>query len=453
MSAVHRDNIEWVEEQLKPLPFELQRVLRKDYEKHKESFEANTQLRQTVGTISKAMPNGLDGIPLEYGEDDLRCLAKECSEVCHHKAKQFPSLTNRLKPLTSTPVNGFSMKAISVNEYINDIVSLRNVYVRLKDYAESKDLTISDKLNPIGSAEAIGCMSDIQLVKLVRNMVTAIAKLKDYSWWLRQLRKVHNRKVETACHAVNMVNKYRGLYASDISVNRRKAQIARNQKMLEEHEAVNELGDRFTLAELSDKNVSNPVNRRNELMVRIRGTEDYAKQAGLEGVFITITCPSTYHRTLSKSGQPNPKWEGFNPRDGQNYLNLLWQRIRAAFQRASINPLGIRVAEPQHDGTPHWHMLLFVAPEHMAEMTGICREYAFMEDGNENGAEQYRFDAKAIDPQKGSATGYIAKYICKNIDGANLESGVYGEDPVIAAQRVETWRSVWGQSWNTSSSG
>jgi len=33
---------------------------------------------------------------------------------------------------------------------------------------------------------------------------------------------------------------------------------------------------------------------------------------------------------------------------------------------------------------------------------------------------------------------------CKNIDGENLEKGVYGENPIEAAQRVDTWRSVWG---------
>lgn len=71
------------------------------------------------------------------------------------------------------------------------------------------------------------------------------------------------------------------------------------------------------------------------------------------------------------------------------------------------------------------------------------KRYCFEEDGDEKGASKHRFEIVEIDPKKGSATGYIAKYISKNIDGENLDTGVYGENPIVAAERVETWASVW----------
>ncbi|MGY5627451.1 replication endonuclease, partial [Vibrio cincinnatiensis] len=66
------------------------------------------------------------------------------------------------------------------------------------------------------------------------------------------------------------------------------------------------------------------------------------------------------------------------------------------------------------------------------------------EDGDEQGAQAHRFTEVKIDPSKGSATGYIAKYISKNIDGNHLDSGVYGEDPLEAAARVDAWAACWG---------
>lgn len=64
-------------------------------------------------------------------------------------------------------------------------------------------------------------------------------------------------------------------------------------------------------------------------------------------------------------------------------------------------------------------------------------------DSDEASADKRRITIMNIDPEKGSAIGYIAKYISKNIDGVNIEFGTYGENPNKAARRIETWASVW----------
>jgi hypothetical protein len=84
-------------------------------------------------------------------------------------------------------------------------------------------------------------------------------------------------------------------------------------------------------------------------------------------------------------------------------------------------PFGFRVAEPHHDGTPHWHLLLFLRPEEVEYATAIFRKHALKEDGYEPGAQEHRFTVTPIDEKFGSATGYIAKYISKNIDGYGMD--------------------------------
>jgi hypothetical protein len=104
----------------------------------------------------------------------------------------------------------------------------------------------------------------------------------------------------------------------------------------------------------------------------------------------------------------------------------------------------MRVVEPHHDGTPHWHLMLFVPKEHADLATEIFQKYALEEDGNEPGAKERRLKTEIIDPNKGSATGYLAKYIAKNIDGFGVDADHYGKDAVISAMRIEAWASTWG---------
>ncbi len=83
-----------------------------------------------------------------------------------------------------------------------------------------------------------------------------------------------------------------------------------------------------------------------------------------------------------------------------------------------------------------WHLLLFFPREHRDPVRETMRRDALETDGDEPGAAKHRFKVVAIDKSKGTAAGYIAKYISKNIDGYGLETDLTGEQPVSAAERV-----------------
>jgi len=276
-----------------------------------------------------------------------------------------------------------------------------------------------------------------------KSEIGVIKRYLDERWWRRQLRLLHGQKVEEIALHLNIVSNSKETYASNASVTRRRSQKTRNRNILEELEAVNELGDSFTLQELSDKSVSNPKLKRAELMTRIAGFEKVSRDLGFMADFYTLTCPSRMHSSLKNNGQANPKYDGTTPKESQEYLVKLWSLIRTALGNKDLPICGMRVTEPHHDGTPHWHFLLFMKPEDQKVVREVFKKYALMVDGDEKGAKEYRFKAVEVDPNKGSAAGYIAKYISKNIDGHGLDDDNHGNNATDSAERIEAYVSTW----------
>lgn len=279
----------------------------------------------------------------------------------------------------------------------------------------------------------------------------AVARCCNPAWWRRMARVLKVRAIDQLARHFRMVHAKAQPYASNEAVKLRRGQARRNRMTLEGFEAVNQEGDAYTLAELSDLSVSNPTNRRHELMVRMRGFEQLAEQFGYVGLFITMSAPSRFHpmrQVKNARGQlvrveENPKYCGATPRDAQLWLNRVWSRIRAKFDRENIKPFGFRVVEPHADGCPHWHQLLFFPPGAVKAARFIFRKYAVMEE-MEKGARAYRVKIVAIDRSRGSAAGYIAKYISKSIDGSHIDDDLLGNSGFEAAERICAWASSWG---------
>lgn len=87
-------------------------------------------------------------------------------------------------------------------------------------------------------------------------------------------------------------------------------------------------GERISLIEQIDKSISNPEKRRVELMTRIGETLKVATESGFAGSFFTLTAPSKYH-AFTAFRHRNLQMEWRKPRKTQNYLNHVWQLIRA----------------------------------------------------------------------------------------------------------------------------
>ncbi|MCG3462038.1 replication endonuclease [Xenorhabdus bovienii] len=279
-------------------------------------------------------------------------------------------------------------------------------------------------------------------------VIAAISRMTSDKWWLGRLRRLAAEWREHLQISINRVSKKSSTYASKTTISEWKEQKHRTKEFIKSMELEDEEGNRISLIDKYYGSVANPAIRRTEMMVRIRGFENICNELGYVAEFYTLTAPSKYHAT-TRHGHRNRKWNGCSPADTQQYLSGLWAKIRAKLHRNNLRIFGIRVAEPHHDGTPHWHMLFFMQPDQADQVRAIIREYALQEDRHELRTEKAlkaRFHAEKIDPEKGSATGYVAKYISKNIDGYAMdderddESNRPIKDAAIAA-------SAWAARW------
>jgi len=274
-------------------------------------------------------------------------------------------------------------------------------------------------------------------------VMPSLNRLMCNEWWFKKLKKLHDRKFEGFLREIGRVNKHEGIYASNWAVDIHQESKSSNSRFFDDHFIVNEDGEFFELKDVVSKSVSDPRIRKCELMTRISGFEKIAENRGDVPLFVTLTAPGVFHRAYAQGGL-NQKFNGSTPREAQAWLMQTWARCRAAYHREGIKPYGFRVVEPHHDGTPHWHLLLFMPKDDALVLTEILRKYWLAEYADEPGAKKHRIVFVDLDPTKGSAAGYMAKYISKNLDGSDIDYDQYGNDAPKAAERIVASCSVWG---------
>jgi hypothetical protein len=232
---------------------------------------------------------------------------------------------------------------------------------------------------------------------------------------------------------------------------------------------ISDAGDELSLATIAASTVANPAHRRAEMMTRMRGIEETAKEIGLVCLFVTFTAASIYHpKRFVKHGKDKKQGYFINnshfkpilevkdnkgkivkipntPKEAHAFIKRIMNRSIAQFARDGLNYMGYKVVEPHHDGTPHWHSALFILPKDKQAVSEILTHYALQEYGDERGAKKHRIKIKDHDPKQGSVTGYMAKYISKGISGLDVgeddETSLDAEDSLI---RLLAWKSLWG---------
>jgi hypothetical protein len=315
-----------------------------------------------------------------------------------------------------------------------------------------------------------------------------LERLLDESWWKRKIEVAYRQFCEHCQIIAGRVHKGASQYLSMAGRANYKARKDAGVLALAKLVALNtDTGEELPMLDVVKNSTANPAIRRCELMVRCSGFELLAQEFGLMGGFFTFTAPSRFHAYNSSKDQKwaydNNKYCGVNPMQTQKYLSKVWARARAKLKRMDIQIFGFRVCEPHHDGTPHWHALFFFKPEDEQAIRFVFADYFTQENRDELhvGRQDFkawgksikagfstkdmfvpekiperkhifsvskrikrRFDYKRIDPKKGSATGYIAKYISKNIDGYKMpddeDTGTPADETALA---VCGWASTW----------
>lgn len=376
ISTPNGDDRRWRREQFEAVQPHAALALAKRYKRTAVATSMRDANLELLATTTRCQIPGLPN--LDCGNDDIRCLADQRSRTCSRFAGRQEKESWCLRSGIEPPIPAIS--------------------------------------------DAIACR-----------------RMDSRSWWTRRLRNIRDRRNESLAIELGAVCATSSKYASKAAVKQYRTRQRACMEFLQQLTLINELGDTLALVDIIEKSLANPYVRRSEMMCRMFGVEEVARESGLAAVFVTITCPSRMH-AYHRNGTPNRKYDGTDPRTANAHLGGVWKRIRAAMQRTGISPIGFRVAEPHHDATPHWHLLLFIPPEQIAAVKGLINRYALEDSPDESGAAARRVTFEDIDYERGSATAYVAKYISKNIDGYGLDD----ENAGNAAAAVRTWASIWG---------
>ncbi|ECL8477698.1 replication endonuclease [Salmonella enterica] len=284
----------------------------------------------------------------------------------------------------------------------------------------------------------------------------AISKMISVRFWSRHFRTFTRRRREHLHITLGDVRRQRSVICSPQWVQHWLASRKLGREIMAETSLEDEeTGETLPLLSAVDASVSNNEKRRAEMLTRVKGLEELAElEAGSQdgdhvALFFTWTAPRQYHAWV-KTGHRNRKWNGASPRETQQYFSRIFKNFSTALARRNIHIFGLRITESHHDGTPHWHGIIFVRREQEAALREIFEVYASVEDCTSRKPgevpTQPQLMIKSVDKRMGSVTAYITKHICRNIEGCapGGRDKETGRSWAELARHSAAWASLWG---------
>ncbi|WP_080179171.1 replication endonuclease [Salmonella enterica] len=284
----------------------------------------------------------------------------------------------------------------------------------------------------------------------------AISRMISVRFWSRHFRTFTRRWREHLYIAVGDVRRQRSVICSPQWVQHWLASRKRGREIMAETDLEDEeTGETLPLLSAVDASVSNNEKRRAEMLTRVKGLEELAaldhmsQDSDYVALFFTWTAPQQYHAWL-ETGRRNRKWNGASPRETQRYFTRTFKNFSTALTRRDIHIFGMHVTESHHDGTPHWHGILFVRRGQEATLRDVFEGYANAENCSAHRSgkppEQSQLMIKPVDKRMGSLTAYITKHICRNLEGCapGGRDKETGRPWTELARHSAAWASLWG---------
>lgn len=416
--------------------------------------DANTELRVLVDTVGrtdpreesshKPYPTRVEHLPASLQRHALRWLKQfEYRAEQHLRSEHRNSLIAPWLDLivdTEAPrrshqeLNGLTEIAsggpMSWVEY--GLAALDSDIRRAAKNLASRTMTFTAVL---GMQSALSMQSDLLGFPIPgQDMHAAWGRATDPRWWKQCLRKEIRWRREAIWARLRPTQI---AYISPDGLREYRSTQQAQQEWAAKHQMEDDSGNKVgldTLLEGRDRR------RYAELIARTSGMADVAQTEGKTPRLITLTCPSRMHPTTCAGGyhpRANCLYDGTTVKQAHEWSMRNWQLFRAALGNRGIRTYWAIGVQPHYDGTPHYHIVLWAAPDHWPEIERLALKYWWHSEPDAHAQPKSRIDIRTLYGGHSGVVAYLARVICyvaRQVDG-------HGENE---AESASAWAAAHG---------